>query len=77
MKDCEIIQNLVYFKCVIYWRPKSPILRNTGDNKSISMDHWQNNTGRTKPKYWQRNLSQCHTVHHTFHVHCCRSEHVS
>jgi len=28
----------------------------------MSMDHCQINTGRTKPKYWKRNLSQGHFV---------------
>jgi len=42
----------------------------------MSMDDWQNNTGRTKSKCSQhRRLSQCHFVHHKLHVDCCWSEH--
>ena len=43
----------------------------------MSMDHWQNNIGRTNLKYWQSSLSQCHFVHHKLHVDCCWSEHGS
>jgi hypothetical protein len=32
------------------------------------MHHFWNNTDRAKPKYWDRNLSQCHLVHHKSHV---------
>jgi len=42
-------------------------------NKSMNIDHWQNNTGRTKLKYWQTNLSQCHFVYHKLHVDSCWS----
>jgi benzoyl-CoA reductase/2-hydroxyglutaryl-CoA dehydratase subunit BcrC/BadD/HgdB len=49
----------------------------TVTNKSISVDNWQNNTGRTKPKYWQTSLSKCHFIHHKLHAECCWSEHMS
>ena len=26
--------------------------------------HWCNCTDREKPKQWEKNLSQCHFVHH-------------
>lgn len=27
-------------------------------------EHWRNENDRSKPKYWDINLSQCHFVHH-------------
>jgi hypothetical protein len=32
------------------------------------MEHWWNVIGRGKPKYPDKNLSQCHFVHHKFHM---------
>jgi hypothetical protein len=26
--------------------------------------HWWNGTDKGKPKYWDRGLTQCHSVHH-------------
>jgi len=34
------------------------------------MEHWWNNTDRGKRKYWEKNLSQCHFVHHAPHMDC-------
>ena len=25
-------------------------------------------TGKEEPKYWERSLSQCHFIHHKFHM---------
>jgi hypothetical protein len=30
----------------------------------MGMEHWWNGTDRGKLKYWERNLSQCHFIHH-------------
>jgi hypothetical protein len=35
----------------------------------MGMEHWRNDTDRGKPKYWERNLSQCHFVHSISHMH--------
>jgi len=40
----------------------------------VSMEHWWNDNGREKPKYWERNLSQCQFVHHKPHVVWPRAE---
>jgi hypothetical protein len=37
---------------------------------NINLEHWWNDTDRRKPKYWVRNLSQCHIVHHISYVVC-------
>jgi hypothetical protein len=34
-----------------------------------SMAHWWNDPDRGKPKYWERNLSRCHFIHHKWHMH--------
>jgi hypothetical protein len=34
----------------------------------LVMEHRWNETDRGKLKYWERNLSQCHFVHHKFHM---------
>jgi hypothetical protein len=34
----------------------------------IGVEHWWNDTERGKPKYTEKNLSQCHFIHHKFHV---------
>ena len=31
----------------------------------MGTEHWWNDTDRGKPKYWDRNLLQCHFVHRT------------
>jgi len=33
----------------------------------MSVEHWWNGTDGGKPKYWERNLSQC-PVHHKYHM---------
>jgi hypothetical protein len=30
----------------------------------MGMEHWWNYPDRGKLKYWEKNLSQCHFVHH-------------
>jgi hypothetical protein len=35
---------------------------------SLCMEHCWNDTDRGKPKYWGKNLSQCHFVQHKCHV---------
>jgi hypothetical protein len=32
------------------------------------MEHWWNEIDRIKPKYSEKNLSQCHFVHHKSHM---------
>jgi hypothetical protein len=32
------------------------------------MEHRWNENDRGKPKYWGKNLSQCHFVHHKSHM---------
>jgi hypothetical protein len=34
----------------------------------MGMEHWWNDTDRRKPKYWERNLSHCHSVHQKCHT---------
>jgi hypothetical protein len=34
----------------------------------LVMEHWWNGIYRGKPKYSEKNLSQCHFVHHKFHM---------
>jgi hypothetical protein len=34
----------------------------------MTVEHWWNDTDRGKQKYWERNLSQCHFVHHKSHM---------
>jgi hypothetical protein len=33
-------------------------------NMKMSMEHWWNDTDWGRPKYWDKNLFQCHFVHH-------------
>jgi hypothetical protein len=34
----------------------------------INMEHWLNGIERTTPKYLEKNLYQCHYVHHKSHM---------
>jgi hypothetical protein len=34
----------------------------------MSMEHWCNDDDRRTEKYWDRNLSLCHLVHHKSHT---------
>jgi len=34
----------------------------------ISIEHWWNNTERRNLKYWKKNHSHCHFVHHKSHI---------
>jgi len=50
---------------VTHASPDSP---SSGRNKELQMstEHWWNDTNRGKPKYLDKNLSQCHSGHHNF-----------
>ena len=37
-------------------------------NVTMSTEHGWNDIGRGKPKYWQKNLSQCHFFLHKSHM---------
>jgi hypothetical protein len=37
-------------------------------NVKVRMEHWWNVTDRGNPKYWERNLSQCHKAHDMHYV---------
>jgi hypothetical protein len=37
------------------------------DREKVSVERWWNDTDRRKPKYWDKNLFQCHFVHHKSH----------
>jgi len=34
-----------------------------------NMERWWNDTERVKPKYWERNLSQCRLIHQKYDRH--------
>jgi hypothetical protein len=36
--------------------------------KKLRKEYWRNDTDRRKPKYMEKNLSQCHFVYRTFHM---------
>jgi len=40
----------------------------------MCMERSWNNCDREKPKYWERNLSECHYVYHTSHLHLSKIE---
>jgi hypothetical protein len=42
------------------------ILKRVGDT-SMGMERWWNAIDRGKPNYWEKNLSQCQSVHHKSH----------
>ena len=46
----------------------SPDSPSSGRNKELQMsiERWWNDTNRRKPKYLDKNLSQCHSEHHNF-----------
>jgi hypothetical protein len=44
------------------------------DNWSICMKHWCNETDRGKIMYSEKNLCQCHFVHHKLHINRHRIE---
>ena len=33
-----------------------------------SMEHWWDDTDEGKPKYWEKDLYQCHFLHHKSHI---------
>jgi hypothetical protein len=35
------------------------------DRGKVGVERWWNDTDRGKPKYWDKNLFQCHCVHST------------
>jgi hypothetical protein len=39
---------------------------NDTDRVKVSVERWWNDTDRGKPKYWDKNLFQCHYVHRKF-----------
>jgi hypothetical protein len=34
----------------------------------MGMEEWWNDTDRGKVRYWEKNLSHCHFVHHKSHT---------
>jgi hypothetical protein len=38
------------------------------DSSEICVGKWWNNSGGGNQKYSEKNLSQCHFVHHKFHL---------
>jgi hypothetical protein len=34
----------------------------------MSVELWRNDTDRGKAKYWEKDLPQCHFVHHKFYM---------
>jgi hypothetical protein len=40
---------------------------------NVNMRHGRNDDNRGNPKYWGRNLTQCHSVHHTSRTDCPRA----
>jgi len=40
----------------------------------ISMEHWWDGTERGKPKYWEKDLYQCHFIYHKSHIDWFRIE---
>jgi len=40
----------------------------------MSTGRWWNDTNRGGPKFWEINMSQCHSAHHKSHLHCPETE---
>jgi hypothetical protein len=44
------------------------LLTNSPIKVKMSMQQWRNDTDKGKPKYWEKNPSQCHLFHQKYHM---------
>jgi hypothetical protein len=63
-----------------YWQGKTKVVEKKHYTASVvdewmSMEHWWNDTDRGILKYWEKNLSHTHFIHHKSHMDWTGIEH--
>jgi hypothetical protein len=62
VEDCGV--KLLYCQCCGLLCLARCSSESSSVKMKMSMEHWWNDTDWGRPKYWDKNLPQCHFVHH-------------